>query len=54
RMLNIYSRSIWLNPQPRDVWDYYESIRVIKSLMDDRMFPLTLEGLDDGMRELAR
>jgi uncharacterized protein with von Willebrand factor type A (vWA) domain len=54
RMLQIYSRSIWLNPQPRDVWDYYESIRVIKSLMDDRMFPLTLEGLEEGMRELAR
>jgi len=54
RLLRIYNRSIWLNPQPRDVWDYYESIRVMKALMDDRMYPLTLEGLEDGMRELAR
>jgi len=54
RLLRIYSRAIWLNPQPRDVWDYYESIRVIKSLVEDRMYPLTLEGLEEGMRELAR
>ncbi len=54
RVLRIYERSVWLNPQPRDVWDYYESIRVVKELMDDRMFPLTLQGLDDAMRELGR
>jgi len=54
RLLRIYNRSIWLNPQPRDVWDYYESIRVMKALMDDRMYPLTLEGLEEGMRDLAR
>jgi uncharacterized protein with von Willebrand factor type A (vWA) domain len=54
RVLSLYQRAIWLNPQPREVWDYYESLRVIKTIMNDRMYPLTLEGLDDGMRELAR
>lgn len=54
RMLRLYERAVWLNPQPRDVWDYYESIRVMKDLMEDRMFPLTLQGLDDAMRELGR
>ncbi len=54
RVLRIYERAVWLNPQPRDVWDYYESIRVMKDLMEDRMFPLTLQGLDDAMRELGR
>ncbi len=54
RMLRLYERAVWLNPQPRDVWDYYESIRVVKDLMEDRMFPLTIQGLDDAMRELGR
>ncbi len=54
RVLRIYERAVWLNPQPRDVWDYYESIRVMKELMEDRMYPLTLQGLDDAMRELGR
>ena len=34
--------------------DYYDSIRIMRELMDDRMFPLTLEGLDAAMRELGR
>ena len=54
RVLRIYQNAIWLNPQPKDVWDYYESIRVMKGIMNDRMYPLTLEGLDAGMRELGR
>ena len=54
RVLGLYQRAIWLNPQPREVWDYYESLRVMKTIMNDRMYPLTLEGLDEGMRELAR
>ena len=54
RVLRIYQKAIWLNPQPKDVWEYYESIRVMKGIMNDRMYPLTLEGLDAGMRELGR
>jgi uncharacterized protein with von Willebrand factor type A (vWA) domain len=54
RLLRIYQRSVWLNPQPAGVWDYYESIRVMRRIMDERMFPLTLEGLDSAMRELVR
>ena len=52
-MISTYQRSIWLNPQPKDVWDYYESIRVMNELMEGRMFPMTIEGLDAGMRELS-
>ncbi|MEC7203099.1 MAG: VWA domain-containing protein [Pseudomonadota bacterium] len=54
RVLATYPRAIWLNPQPKDVWDYYESIRVINELMENRMFPMTIEGLDSGIRELSR
>ncbi len=54
RVLATYPRAIWLNPQPRNVWDFYESIRIMGQLMEGRMYPLTLEGLDAGIRELAR
>jgi uncharacterized protein with von Willebrand factor type A (vWA) domain len=43
-----------LTPQPESVWDYHESIRVTRQLMGERMFPLTLEGLDRGMRFLSK
>jgi len=43
-----------INPQLESVWDYHESIRVTRQLMGDRMFPLTLDGLDRGMRFLSK
>ena len=54
RVLAVYHNAIWLNPQPEAVWDYHESIRVVRQLMGERMFPLTLEGLDKGMRALSK
>jgi len=54
RLLTVYPQTIWLNPQPEAVWDYHESIRITRQLMGDRMFPLTLEGLDRGMRLLSK
>src|SRR3954470_582423 len=54
RMLNIYRHAVWLNPTPQDRWDYYESIAMVRNLMTDRMYPLTLQGLDMAMRTLTR
>ncbi|MGE0384897.1 MAG: VWA domain-containing protein [Gammaproteobacteria bacterium] len=54
RVLNTYPRAIWLNPVPEDHWDYSDSIRVVRKLMEDRMFPLTLGGLDKGIEALKR
>jgi len=54
RLLAVYPQTIWLNPQPEAVWDYHESIRLTRQLMGERMFPLTLEGLDRGMRLLSK
>jgi uncharacterized protein len=45
---------VWLNPVAQKHWSYSESITVIKKAMNDRMFPLTIEGLDGAMRELVR
>ncbi|HEX7953864.1 MAG TPA: VWA domain-containing protein [Burkholderiales bacterium] len=54
RMLNVYPHAAWLNPTPQDRWDYYESIGMVRNLMGGRMYPLTLEGLEQAMRALAR
>jgi len=52
RLLNTYPKAVWLNPEPRDRWDYTPSTKLIRELMDDRMYPLTIAGLDDAIREL--
>ena len=54
RLLAVYKDAIWLNPQPEAVWNYHESIRLTRQLIGERMFPLTLEGLDRGMRLLSK
>jgi uncharacterized protein with von Willebrand factor type A (vWA) domain len=54
RLLSVYQDAIWINPQPESVWDYHESIRITRDLMGERMFPLTLDGLDRGMRLLSK
>ncbi|MCT8972799.1 vWA domain-containing protein [Microbaculum marinisediminis] len=54
RLLGIYEHAVWLNPVPEQHWDYTPSIAMMKQLFSDRMYPLTLEGLDEAMRELVR
>lgn len=54
RFLDVYQRSIWLNPVPEKYWDYTPSIKLIQELMGNRMFPLTLGGLEQGMKELSK
>ena len=52
RLLNAYPKAVWLNPEPEQRWDYTPSTRLVREIMDDRMFPLTIRGLDDAIREL--
>ena len=54
RLTNTYPAAAWLNPVPEEHWGYTQSIRLMKDLMLGRMYPLTLKGLDDAMRELSR
>jgi len=44
----------WLNPVREDHWRYTHSIQMIRELCEDRMFPLTLAGIEDAMRTLSR
>ena len=52
RLLNAYPKAIWLNPEPEQRWDYTPSVKLTRELMNERMFPLTLRGLDDGIKAL--
>jgi uncharacterized protein with von Willebrand factor type A (vWA) domain len=54
RLLDIYQNAIWINPQDQATWDYYDSVRITRQIMGDRMFPLTLDGLERGMRLLGK
>jgi uncharacterized protein with von Willebrand factor type A (vWA) domain len=52
RLLRTYPKAIWLNPEPRDRWDYTPSVKLTRELLDDRMYPLTISGLDEGIKAL--
>ena len=52
RLLGTYTKAIWLNPEPEHRWDYTPSVKLTRDLMGDRMFPLTLSGIDDGIKAL--
>ena len=54
RLTTTYPASVWLNPIPEEQWGYSHSIRIVRELLADRMFPLSLDGLDRAMRELTR
>ncbi|HWY15463.1 MAG TPA: VWA domain-containing protein [Rhizomicrobium sp.] len=54
RVAQIYEHVVWLNPVPVKHWEYTPSVGLIRQLLSDRMYPLTLAGLDHAMRELNR
>jgi uncharacterized protein with von Willebrand factor type A (vWA) domain len=54
RLSGHYRRSAWLNPTPKKSWGQVRSITMVNDLMEGRMFPLTVNGIDDMTRELSR
>ena len=54
RLSNHFSNIAWLNPVPDDHWDYTSSVCILRDLFDNRMYPLTLKGLEEGMAELSK
>jgi uncharacterized protein with von Willebrand factor type A (vWA) domain len=43
---------VWLNPQPQARWRHTQSIELIRDMLEGRMYPLTLSGLDDAIDAL--
>ena len=54
RLTSAYAAAAWLNPTPEAYWGHSASTSLVKTLMDDRMYPLTLEGLDSTTKALSR
>ena len=54
RMADTYRSMVWLNPVPERHWSYTPSIQLLQQLTSNRMFPLTLGGLDSAMKELNK
>jgi len=54
RLLHAFPKYAWINPEPQGVWQYRQSIDMIQQIMGNRMYPLTLKGLEDAMRMLSK
>ena len=54
RLTNAFPKFAWINPEPQGVWQYRQSISVLQQLMNQRMFPLTIRGLEEAMRLLSK
>ena len=54
RLLAAWPKAIWINPVPEPAWGYSRSTAMIAAIFEGRMVPMTLAGLDAGIRELAR
>jgi len=54
RVTDVYERVVWLNPVREEHWDYVPSTALLRELIDDRMYSLTLSGLERAMKELIR
>ncbi len=54
RLVDTFPHLAWLNPMPERAWEFTHSTALIRQLIDNRMYPMTLAGLEDAMRELAR
>src|SRR3954469_18074351 len=54
RVADVYAKCVWLNPEPEEIWSYRQSIGIVKELMNGRMYPTTLSGLEKAMKILAK
>ena len=54
RFSEAYDKMVWLNPTPREYWQHTHSTKIIQDLMEDRMYPLTLKGMEEAMGYLSR
>jgi uncharacterized protein len=54
RLRDVYEKVIWLNPVPEDDWQYTQSVAITHQLVEGRMYPLTLRGLEEGMAYLSK
>jgi uncharacterized protein with von Willebrand factor type A (vWA) domain len=54
RLTNAFPKFVWINPEPQGVWQYRQSISIMQQLMNHRMYPLTIKGIEEAMRLLTK
>lgn len=54
RLLDAWPKAVWLNPEPAAYWQYRQSIALLRDLMHDRMYPVSVAGIEQAMRVLAK
>jgi uncharacterized protein with von Willebrand factor type A (vWA) domain len=54
RIVQTWPKSVWLNPEPKASWAYRQSTSIISKIMQDRMYSVTMAGLESAMRSLSK
>jgi hypothetical protein len=54
RLTSAFPKFAWINPEPQGIWQYRQSIAIVQQLMGQRMYPLTLKGLEEAIRLLSK
>ena len=54
RLTQAFPKFVWINPEPQGVWQYRQSIAIMQQLVNHRMYPLTLKGIEEAMRQLTK
>ncbi len=54
RLLDTYPSTVWLNPEPERYWEYRHSISIMNEILGERMYPLSISGLERAMRQLSK
>ncbi|HIF15583.1 MAG TPA: VWA domain-containing protein, partial [Bacteroidetes bacterium] len=52
RIKDHFENMVWINPNPKDIWDYYQSIHSLNEFMNQQMYPMTLDGIQSAMKNL--
>ncbi len=54
RLVAAFPHFTWLNPEPEGLWQYRQSIAMIREIMQNRMYPVTVAGIEQAMRQLSK
>jgi uncharacterized protein len=54
RLTDVFDHMVWINPTPKEYWEHSYSIEIVRQLIDDRMFPLSVKGLEQAMTLLTK
>lgn len=54
RLTGHFEKLVWLNPEPERLWNSTQSIVQVQQIVEKRMYPLTIKGIEESMRYLSR